>query len=114
MWEFSPTFNDKGGAVLSFVSQIMRKASIVERSDKSVDEKAESFMKLAEEADVIVDRMESSLSRLSPAELETLGPGRHKEMDQLKEAVLKLKIKAKELIKRRTGAEKVSASEATV
>lgn len=113
MWEFSLTLYDKGGAVLSFVSQIMRKASIVERSDKSVDEKAESFMKLAEEADVIVDRMESSLSRLSPSELETLGPGRQKEMDQLSEAVQKLKVKAKELIKRRSGVDKVAATEAT-
>lgn len=79
---------------MSFVSQIMRKASIVERSDRPAPEKAESFAKLADEAKTIVNRMESSLTRLSENELETLGPGRRKEMDQLMEAVQKLRRKA--------------------
>lgn len=82
---------------MSFVSQIMRKASIVERSDRPLPEKAESYEKLAKEARTIVDRMESSLSRLSPNELETLGPGRQKEMAQLKEAVVKLRDRAESI-----------------
>ncbi len=79
---------------MSFVSQIMRKASIVERSDRPRCEKAESFAKLADEAKVIVNRMESSLDRLTPNELQTLGPGRKKEMEQLTEAMQKLRFKA--------------------
>lgn len=82
---------------MSFVSQIMRKASIVERSDRPVTEKAESFTKLAEEAKTIVNRMESSLDRLSPNELETLGPGRQKEMAQLTEAIHKLRSRARSM-----------------
>lgn len=73
----------------------MRKASIVERSDRPTTEKAESFAKLADEAKTIVTRMESSLDRLSPNELQTLGPGRQKEMAQLTEAMVKLRSKAK-------------------
>lgn len=87
---------------MSFVSQIMRKASIVERSDRPTEEKAESFDKLAEEANTIVNRMESSLNRLTPNELTTLGPGRKKEMAQLSEAMSKLRAKAVALKERRS------------
>lgn len=68
----------------------------------TLNEKAESFNKLADEAESIVGRMESSMSRLTSTELETLGPGRKKEMAQLKETMYKLKHKATEaLMKRR-------------
>lgn len=80
---------------MSFVSQIMRKASIVERSDAPPDEKASNLLKLVDEADTIRDRMESSFKRLSPVEVETLGPGRRKEIEQLVETMNKLKSKAK-------------------
>lgn len=79
---------------MSFVSQIMRKASIVERSDASPKEKAEKLQQLVEEADTIRDRMENSFKRLSPNEMETLGPGRQKEIAQLQEIMAKLKSKA--------------------
>lgn len=95
---------------MSFVSQIMRKASIVERSDRPLTEKAESFEKLAKEANVIVDRMESSLDRLSPNELQTLGPGRQKEMAQLTEAITKLRTRAQAIA---TGEDEVEQPEAT-
>lgn len=78
---------------MSFVSQIMRKASIVERSDAPPVEKAEKLEQLVSEADTIRERMQSSFMRLSANEMETLGPGRMKEIAQLDETKLKLKEK---------------------
>lgn len=83
---------------MSFVSQIMRKASIVERSDSPVDEKVDRFKELVDEAGIIRDRMEASFTRLSANEMETLGPGRRKEIAQLTETILKLKTKRTEMI----------------
>ena len=88
---------------MSFVSQIMRKASIVERSEQPLDQKAKSYLKLAEEAKTIVTRMESSFARLTANEMDTLGPGRHKEIEQLAEAMSKLKLKASDALKRVDG-----------
>ncbi|ARU40752.1 hypothetical protein C0431_07390 [bacterium] len=81
---------------MSFVSQIMRKASIVERSEVPTQEKATKFEELVDEAGMIRDRMEASFKRLSSNEMETLGPGRRKEIAQLTETILKLKSKRKE------------------
>lgn len=81
---------------MSFVSQIMRKASIVERSEAPIVEKADKFEELVDEAGMIRDRMEASFSRLSANEMETLGPGRRKEIAQLTETILKLKSKRTE------------------
>ena len=72
---------------MSFVSQIMRKASIVERSEASLDEKKKGLRKLVEEARTIRERMAGSFNRLTPHELETLGPGRQKEIEQLTETI---------------------------
>lgn len=83
---------------MSFVSQIMRKASIVERSEVPADEKVDKFGELVDEAGTIRDRMEASFSRLSANEMETLGPGRRKEIAQLNETILKLKSKRKQLM----------------
>lgn len=83
---------------MSFVSQIMRKASIVERSEVTTDEKVEKFEELVDEAGMIRERMEASFSRLSANEMETLGPGRRKEIAQLTETILKLKSKRKEFM----------------
>lgn len=83
---------------MSFVSQIMRKASIVERSDSPVDEKVDRFKELVDEAGTIRERMEASFTRLSANEMETLGPGRRKEIAQLTETILKLKTKRIELM----------------
>ena len=83
---------------MSFVSQIMRKASIVERSEVTATEKVEKFEELVDEAGVIRERMEASFSRLSANEMETLGPGRRKEIAQLTETILKLKSKRKEFL----------------
>ncbi len=83
---------------MSFVSQIMRKASIVERSEAPSEEKVDKFEELVDEAGMIRDRMEASFTRLSANEMETLGPGRRKEIAQLTETIMKLKSKRKEFI----------------
>lgn len=72
---------------MSFVSQIMRKASIVERSEASLDDKKKGLKKLVEEARTIRERMAGSFKRLTPHELETLGPARQKEIEQLTETI---------------------------
>lgn len=79
---------------MSFVSQIMRKASIVERSNVSSEEKTNGLKKLVDEARTIRDRMASSFKRLSPVEIETLGPGRRKEIEQLTETIESLEQRA--------------------
>lgn len=86
---------------MSFVSQIMRKASIVERSEAATDEKIDKFEELVDEAGVIRDRMEASFSRLSASEIESLGPSRRKEIAQLTETIMKLKSKRTEFLSRR-------------
>jgi len=94
-----------GGDSMSFVSQIMRKASIVERSEVAPDEKVDKFEELVDEAGVIRDRMEASFARLSASEVESLGPGRRKEIAQLTETIMKLKSKRREFLGSRPAGE---------
>jgi len=101
----SRVFSRLGGSPMSFVSQIMRKASIVERSEVAETEKIDKFEELVDEAGVIRDRMEASFSRLSASEVESLGPGRRKEIAQLTETIMKLKSKRIEFLGKRPSGE---------
>lgn len=83
----------------------MRKASIVERSEVEPAEKVDKFEELVDEAGVIRDRMEASFARLSPSEVESLGPGRRKEIAQLTETIMKLKSKRREFLGSRPSGE---------
>lgn len=82
---------------MSFVSQILRRASIAERSNRPALEKAETYTKLADEAATIAERMTASMSRLSPKDLADLGPTRQKEINQLTEMMSRLRTKARQL-----------------
>jgi hypothetical protein len=79
----------------------MRKASIVERSACPETEKAEKFEELVSEAGTIRERMEASFKRLSAHEMESLGPGRRKEIAQLTEMIMRLKTKHQDFLRLR-------------